>query len=183
MTHTAWHGDLVTLRDVEPEDWEAFYRLAQDTEAARAGWEIHFPRSREAQKAWAEELAKKKSEDDNHFFAITDPDGSVIGSVNSHGCDRRQGTFEYGITIAREAWGKGYASDAMCVLCRYFFDELGYHRVLAEVYAFNERSISLHEKFGMVQEGRLREACFTEGKRHDSLLYGMTAPEFRSRYG
>ncbi len=183
MTHTAWHGDLVTLRDVEPDDWESFHGFDQDTEAARLSWEIHFPRSKESARAWAEEKAKDKAEDDNHFFAILDPEGTVVGTINVHGCDARHGTFEYGIALGRQAWSKGYGTDAMRVAFRYYFDEIGYHRVLAEVYAFNERSIDLHEKFGFVLEGRLREAHYTGGKRHDVLLYGMTAPEFHSRYG
>lgn len=179
MTHTDWHGQLVTLRDVEPEDWEAFYAFDQDTELARLGYQVPFPGSRDAEKTWAQEKAKRKPDDDNHFLAIVDPEGRIVGSISSHSCDRRHGIFEYGIHIERQSWGRGYASDAMRVLFRYFFDELGYHRVWAEVYAFNERSIALHEKFGFAREGRLREHHYTRGKRHDVLLYGMTADEFR----
>ncbi len=183
MTHNAWQGELVTLRDIEPDDWEAFWENDQDSEAARFGWQIHFPRSREGTKAWAEEMSKKKSEDDNHFFAMVDQDGKVVGSMNSHGCDRRNGTFEYGISVNRDCWGKGYATDAMKVLFRYFFDELGYHKVGAVVYGYNDRSIAMHERFGFVREGMLREAKYTDGKRHDIIFFGMTAPEFRARHG
>ena len=182
MTYNAWRGELVTLRDVEPGDWEAFWENDQDSEAARFGWQIHFPRSREGAKAWAEEMSKKKSEDDNHFFAMVGPEGNVVGSMNAHGCDKRNGTFEYGISVNRDCWGKGYASDAMKVLFRYFFDELGYHRVGAVVYAYNDRSIAMHERFGFVREGLLREAKYTDGKRYDMLYFGMTAAEFRARH-
>lgn len=183
MSHSAWHGDLVTLRDVEPGDWEAFWQFDQDTEAMRFGWRIHFPRSKEGAKAWAEEMSKKKPENDNHFFVIEGPDGNVVGSINAHGCDPRNGSFEYGISVARDCWRKGYGSDAMKTLFRYFFDELGYHRVGAVVYAFNDRSIGMHDRFGFVREGVLREYIHTHGKRHDAVLFGMTAPEFRARYG
>jgi RimJ/RimL family protein N-acetyltransferase len=182
MIPSAWHGELVTLRDVEPDDWEAFYAFDQDTEASRFGWQIHFPRSKAAAKEWAEELAKKKPENDNHFFAMVGPEGKVVGSMNAHACDRRNGTFEYGISVDRECWGKGYAADAMKVLLRYYFDELGYAKVHAIVYAYNDRSIRMHEKFGMVREGQLREAKFTDGKRYDMFIFGMTADEFRARH-
>ena len=182
MSHNAWHGDLVTLRDVEPGDWEAFWGLDQDTEAMRFGWQIHFPRSKEAAKAWAEEMSKKKPENDNHFFAMVGPEGEVVGSINAHGCDRRNGSFEYGISVSRNCWGRGFGSDAMKVLFRYFFDELHYHRVGAVVYAFNERSIAMHQRFGFVREGVLREYIYTGGKRHDAVLFGMTAEEFRARH-
>ncbi len=181
MTHNAWHGKLITLRDVEPNDWEAFYGFDQDSDAQRHGWEVHFPRSREGSKQWAEEKAKKKSEDDNHFFAITDPNLVIVGSISAHGCDRRNGAFQYGISLGREFWQKGYGTDAMRVMFRYYFDELGYHRVWARVYAFNDRSIALHESFGFVREGALREAHYTGGRRHDVALFGMMAPEFRTK--
>jgi RimJ/RimL family protein N-acetyltransferase len=183
VTHNAWHGDIVTLRDVEPGDWEAFYSFDQDTEAARAGYQIHFPRSREGGRLWAEEKARTKPADDNHFFAITDSEGTIVGGISTHRCEPKHGTFKYGVSLGRSAWGKGYAADAMRVLFRYYFDELGYHVAWSEVYAFNERSIALHEKFGMVLEGRLREAHYTAGKRHDVLVYSLTAPEFRLRLG
>ena len=183
MTHTAWHGDLVTLRDVEPSDWEAYQSLEADTDAFRHGWQINWPRSAEALRAWAEEMSKKKPENDNHFWTIVDAEGCFVGTINTHQCDSRHGTFEYGISIDRPHWGKGYGQDAIRVVLRYFFDELGYAKVHAFVYAYNDRSISMHEKFGMVREGQLREAHYTGGKRHDVLIYGMTAPEFRSRYG
>ena len=63
------------------------------------------------------------------------------------------------------------------------FGERGYHKVYTWVYAFNDRSRKLHEKFGMTLEGTAREAHFAAGEFHDECLYGMTAAEFWARYG
>ena len=62
------------------------------------------------------------------------------------------------------------------------FEERGYNKVNAWVYAFNERSQRMHEKFGMVLEGRIREGHFSAGVFHDVLVFGMTASEFASRH-
>ncbi len=48
------------------------------------------------------------------------------------------------------------------------------------VYAFNERSIRLHEKMGFQKEGQIRRAVYTNGQYYDEILYGMTKEEFES---
>ncbi len=83
------------------------------------------------------------------------------GTINTHSCDPRHGTFGYGLAIAREHWRKGYASEAICLVLAYYFRELRYQKVTAHVYAFNEASIRLHEKLGFQLEGRLRRMIFT----------------------
>ena len=66
---------------------------------------------------------------------------------------------------------------------RYYFDELRYQKVVAEVYGFNETSISFHESFGFVLEGRLRRMLYTGGVYHDILMFGMTSEEFSAGPG
>ena len=77
---------------------------------------------------------------------------------------------------------QGYASEAITLLLRYFFQELRYQKVTAHVYSFNEPSIKLHEKLGFQQEGRLRRMVYTNGQFFDEVLFGMTAEEFATRY-
>ena len=55
-----------------------------------------------------------------------------------------------------------------------------YQKVNAEVYAFNEPSMRLHERMGFTLEGRLRRMIYTGGEYHDALFYGMTREEFES---
>jgi RimJ/RimL family protein N-acetyltransferase len=182
MTHTAWHGDLVTLRDVEPDDWEAFHGFDQDTEAARLSWEIHFPRSKEGAKAWAEEKAKGKAEDDNHFFAILDPEGTVVGTINVHGTDPATAPSS---TALRSIAGAGVrvTGPTPCVSLPLLLRR-------ARIPPGGRRGVRLQRALHLVARAvRFRarrlhpRGHYTGGKRHDIVIYGMTAPEFRSRYG
>ena len=68
----------------------------------------------------------------------------------------------------------------MAVLFRYYFDELRYEKENATLYAFNEPSQRLHEKLGVILEGRIRSNVYAAGERHDELWYGMTADESHS---
>ena len=182
MTVNLWEGEEVRLRGVRPDDWEHFLQWDADTEATRVGWMLHPPRGEESARKFATEASAAKPDDDNYRYVIESLKGVPVGTLNTHGCDRVNRRFEYGISLGREYWGEGYAEDALRIVCRFMFEERGYHKVNAWVYAFNDRSRRFHEKFGMVLEGQARETHFTAGAFHDELLFGMTAAEFAGRY-
>ncbi len=173
-----WEGVRVRLRAVEPADWERFFIWDQDSETARRAYFIPFPRSIEATRRWAEQSANEAPVNDSYRFAIETMERELVGTLNTHECERRQGTFSYGIAIGAEYWRHGYASEAITLVLRYYFRELGYQKVTVHVYDFNEPSIRLHERLGFQREGRLRRMIYTDGTYHDDLLYGMTAEEF-----
>jgi RimJ/RimL family protein N-acetyltransferase len=174
-----WQGDLVRLRAVEPEDWEALFEWDADTEIARLSFEIPFPASREATKKWAAEQAVRETKDDSFRWVIEGLDGEFLGMIETHFCKRRHGTFQFGIGVRREHWRKGYASEAIRLILAYYFRELRYQKVNAHVYSFNEASLQLHRKLGFREEGRLRRVVFADGCYHDEVIFGMTAEEFQ----
>ena len=141
-------GQKFRLRAILPEDWERFHDNDEDSDGARRCDVIHFPRSEEGTRLWTEQEAAAEPEGDNHRFAIETLDGELVGSMNTHSCDTRHGTFKYGVAIFREHWRKGYATEAAKLLLRYYFEELRYQKVTAHIYAFNESSIQLHERLG-----------------------------------
>lgn len=174
-----WHGNLVSLRGIEVEDWELMYEWSQDTDYDRLSYKMLFPSSKEYFKKKTAELAAKDVTESHVFrWMIEDNDGQVVGTINSHSIDRRNGTFGYGLGIRREHWRKGYATEAIWLVLRFFFHELGYQKANVGVYAFNEASLALHRKLGFQEEGRLRRMVYTEGKYHDEIYFGMTREEF-----
>jgi RimJ/RimL family protein N-acetyltransferase len=182
MPANIWEGKLVRLRAVELSDWETHYEWNKDTEAERAGYSIPFPTSREAVKRWAERAATNDQSTDEFHFQIETLAGELAGSINSHSCQPRHGTFAYGVMILEKHQRKGYASEGIILLLRYFFQERRYQKVNASVYSFNESSIRLHEDLGFQLEGRLRRMIYTRGQHYDELSYGMTVEEFAARH-
>ena len=173
-----WEGEVVRLRAVEPGDWEVFHRHEVDTEAARKAARVELPRSSEAARRWAETEGLPRPDTDDFRFAITNREGELVGTINTHHCDRINGTFEYGIGVFPGHARKGYARDAIRVVLRHYFNELPYQKVVAGVYAYNEASLALHRSLGMVEEGRLRSQHLSGGRHHDVYLFGMTRTEF-----
>ncbi len=182
-SESIWQGNRVRLRAIEPEDWQTFFDWNQDSEAARGMYYIPFPGSQESMKRWAEKLATAEPDDDKFFFVVETTEGEVLGSINAHSCEPHHGTFAYGIGIRREHQHKGYASEAILLLLRYFFLELRYQKATVEVYSFNDRSVKMHERLGFQLEGRLRRMIFTKGRHYDKLVFGMTVEEFIEQHG
>jgi RimJ/RimL family protein N-acetyltransferase len=174
-----WQGERVRLRAIEPEDWSAFSTWDEETDTARSAYFIPFPKSKEAARKWAIEEALKQPENDQFTLVIEDVEGQFVGTLNTHNCDPRNGTFRYGVAIRQEHRRKGYASEAIRLVLRYFFDELRYQKVNVNVYEFNQESVLLHERLGFRKEGRLRRMVYTDGKYSDSIILGLTVEEFR----
>lgn len=173
-----WEGKLVRLRPIQPSDWGKFHKDGSDSEIARMNDAIYGPRTEEGTRKWTEGESER-GWDGHHFrLAIENLEGGLVGSISTDKCDSRNGTFRYGVSIFREHWKKGFASDAIRIVVRYFFDELRYQKVNAHVYEFNEGSILLHRKLGFTEEGRLRSMVYTNGSYHDIVLFGMTKEEF-----
>ena len=183
MDNSAWTGRRVRLRAIEPEDWEAFWHNDDDTEAQRLAWQVPIPRSAQRAQQWARDQALIDWDTTEQLrLAIEALDGgALVGSIVATRLDRRHGTFQYGIAVFASERRKGYGSDAIMVLLRYFFEELRFQKVTAYVYDFNEASLIVHRGLGFVEEGRMRRAIFTEGTFHDEFVFGMTAEEFAAR--
>lgn len=127
---------------------------------------------------WNAAEALRRPPGDLFCWLIEDRAGSVVGSIATHGPDRRAGTFGYGISVAPTERRRRFAVDAIRLVLRYSFQELGYQKAHVHVYTFNVASAALHERLGFQQEERLRQMVFTHGRHHDVLVYGLTRDEF-----
>src|SRR6476659_2486452 len=124
-----WQGQRIRLRAIEPGDAETFNDWNLDSEMARALDFVWPPTSLQRAQAWTQRMATEEIKDDIMHCAIEDRDGNLVGSINSQSTNRRAGTFAYGVSVRTEYRGRGYASEAIILLLRYFFDELRYQKV------------------------------------------------------
>lgn len=81
---------------------------------------------------------------------------------------------EVGLFIGEEEhWSKGYGSQALRLVLRHAFNDLGLRRVFLTVLENNQRAIRSYEKCGFVVEGRLRQQAFKNGQFWDLLYMGI----------
>ncbi len=82
------------------------------------------------------------------------------------------------ISGEKDFWGRGHGREAIRVLLRYAFFELGLHRVELEAVAFNARAMRCYDAVGFKQVGVRREAFFRDGTFQDVILMDLLAQEF-----
>ena len=108
----------------------------------------------------------------HEWFTAICLDGQVIGSIS---LDKGKGPYvckaELGYVLAREMWGRGYATAAVGEAVRRGFDDLSVQRIEAFVDPDNLASQRVLEKNGFQLEGYLRECILHKGKIRDRLLY------------
>lgn len=122
----------------------------------------------------------------NALLVVTERDGapsSYGGLTNIDWVSRRgEVSFLASTQIATES--ETYATEIRCFLDwlkRFTFEELGFHRLFTETWAFRTDHIALLEAAGMCPEGRLREHVAKEGTPCDALLHGLLSREWRGQ--
>ena len=80
--------------------------------------------------------------------------------------------FELGWTLAREFWGRGYATEAARRALAYGFDELGREHVISLIRPANTASVRVAERLGERLEGRV------ELHGGEALVYGITREDW-----
>ena len=102
------------------------------------------------------------------FVAVVErSSGAVIGDAGLHPLAGRGPDIELGYTLARAAWGRGYATEMGAALVEHAFSVLGMPRVMAQVEPENVASRHVLEKLGMTERG----VRLTYGRPH--LLYAV----------
>jgi [ribosomal protein S5]-alanine N-acetyltransferase len=104
------------------------------------------------------------------FLAVTErAGGALIGDAGLHPLGGIGPDVELGYTLARSAWGKGYATEVGRALVEYAFEVLRVPRVVAQVEPGNTASRHVLAKLGMSE----RETRTAYGRPH--LLYSIEA--------
>jgi RimJ/RimL family protein N-acetyltransferase len=171
-------GRLVRLRAREREDVDRAYRWINDYEVSRF-LILRYPQSRLQEQAWLDNTPVAG------FFglplAIETLEGVHIGNIDLRDVQPENRTAEIGIMIGEKRyWSQGYGSDAVRTLTRFAFRVMNLQRVHLRTYEYNERGQAAFRKAGFVEEGRLRQHIYMEGRYWDVVLMGCLREEFEA---
>lgn len=99
-------------------------------------------------------------------------DGNTVGALDLFELDVLNGRAGIGILIyPAEARGKGYAADAVAVVCRYARETLRLHQLWCNVGATNEASLALFRGAGFIEIGVKRDWVWTPDGYTDEILF------------
>jgi len=106
--------------------------------------------------------------------------GRLIGDVVLfwHSLDDRSG--EIGYILHPDHHGHGYATEACRALLGLAFEQVGLHRVTAEVDVRNPRSAAVARRLGMREEGVREAASWTKGEWVSYTVFALLEDEWKT---
>ena len=168
----------LTLRPLTDSDVDALFAIFSDPEVT-AYWSS-LPL---ADRAAAEELlASIRSAQDLMQWGITRTgENLVIGTCTLFAINLPHKRAEVGYALGRAWWNQGIAREAVSGLLHHAFDDLGLHRIEADVDPRNAASLRLLERLGFQREGYARERWHVGGNIYDGVLFGLLRRELAPR--
>ena len=101
-----------------------------------------------------------------------------VGTVAYEVVNRRSRiAYLSALAVDPEHRGRGLGAKIGRLAVGYLVNEVGYHRVQCEIYAFNERALRVAEQAGFTREGARRRAYWRRGGWVDGILFGLLADE------
>jgi RimJ/RimL family protein N-acetyltransferase len=124
--------------------------------------------------AWAEEA------EDGVYFTLTKlPDERPLGIASYQRITPEVGVVEIGhIWFGVQLQRTTAATEAIYLLARHAFDDLGYRRLEWKCDALNAASRRAAERFGFRFEGVFRNHMVVKGRNRDTAWYGITDDEW-----
>ena len=162
--------DKIRLRAVERDDLDTLYLLENDMSEAGSAV-TNQPVSRMMLWNYIENYSADIAEDRQLRLMIEDAEGNADGAVDISDYDPFNRRGFVGISILPSCRRRGYAADALALLCDYAANTLGMHQLAAIVDVDNEPSRSLFVSAGFKSCGRLR-SWLRRGKTYsDAQIY------------
>jgi RimJ/RimL family protein N-acetyltransferase len=136
--------------------------------------------SREAFDAW---LVGNAQSADPLFFSVIDlSSGRAVGLLSYLRITPKDGCIEIGHIAFGQAMQRTPGStEAVWLLARHVFDDLGYRRLEWKCNALNARSMRAAERLGFVYEGLFRQHMVSKGHNRDTAWFAIIDGEWPAR--
>jgi N-acetyltransferase len=158
-------GELLDLRPLRGEDFQALYAVASDPLI----WEQH-PMSDRYKEEVFRDFFREAMESGGALIATDTKNGCVIGSSRFHGYDQARSEVEIGWTfLARAYWGGTYNREMKRLMLGHAFKFV--KSAVFLVGARNHRSQKAMEKIGGIRIG-----VRTDATGRESVVFQITAP-------
>jgi RimJ/RimL family protein N-acetyltransferase len=177
------HGSYVTLEPLEAsKHGDAFWNAVKGSQNDDL-WLYMAYGPFESRDAFDAHLRKAEASQDPLFFAIVDrSSGLCTGHATLMRIDARNRVIEVGGSVfAPPLQRTRGATEAMYLLARYVFENLGYRRYEWKCNALNEPSRQAALRLGFSFEGIFRQHMIVKGKNRDTAWFSMLDSEWPAR--
>ena len=181
-------GRRVLLRPLVPSDFAAWREVRVRNDAWLTKWEPSRPpgspdvvHDRHAFAARCNARERERHLGSGFGFGVF-VDGAFAGEMNLSSVQR--GPFQncyVGYWIDEALAGNGYTPEALVVVMRFAFEDLGLHRVQIAIIPRNSASRRVVDKLGIREEGIAVRYLEINGAWEDHVRYAVTAEEWEQR--
>lgn len=112
------------------------------------------------------------------WVIIHKENGEIIGQFRLHKMNLWHKKTEMGAVIRKDYQNKGVMTEIMVTILPFVFETMKLNRLVGDIFAENEGSRKLLEKFGFRREGVLRQTDFDGEVYHDTVVYSMLREEY-----
>src|SRR5947207_1029422 len=177
---TAMTGRLCTIEPLDPERHagQLFAAYAEDREGRMWTYLPWGPfAALDDYRRWADEAARR---DDPFFHAIIDnASGQAVGAAAFLRMEPQQGVIEVGgIAYSPRLQRRPAGTEAMYLMMRRVFDELGYRRYEWKCNSLNAPSRAAAQRLGFRYEGLFRQAMVAKGRNRDTAWFSVIDREW-----
>lgn len=178
---TLLQGSSVRLLPLDPErDVQALYLAEHAADADPHQWDYLAVGPFQNQhdfKAWLKTCA---STSDPLFFSVIDQQSGLASGVLSYlAITPEHGSIEIGhVWFSARLQRTRQATEAIYLLARHAFDDLGYRRLEWKCNALNLRSRQAALRFGFTAEGVFRQHRVFKGKNRDTAWFSLLDNEW-----
>jgi len=164
-------GEKFILRLFKKSDAKALAKNGNNKEVYNNTLRIPHPYTLKDAREWIEKnIREDKNKERKMINFVIDIDGELVGSIGFSGIEKEH-KAELGYWLGEDYWGKGIITEAIKIVEKYGFRELGLKRIQAQVFAFNKGSARVLEKNNYKLEGILRKDVKKDGKYIDAYVY------------
>lgn len=107
--------------------------------------------------------------------------GEPIGTISVVELDERTEKVHIGYCIGSKWWHSGYTSEAFSAIIPFFFETVKVNRIESQHDPENPHSGNVMKKCGLLYEGTLRKADWSNRGIVDACMYGMLASDYFTR--
>jgi|SRR5690554_710049 len=167
-------GENIFLRALEPTDLEFLYQVEND----QTLWEVSntsTPYSRYILEQYLENSYRDIYDVKQLRLVICKIDSiAPLGLIDLYDFDPKNSRVGLGIVIYSETdKRKGFASEALGLICDYAFKTLQVYQVFAGITEDNKASIQLFEKAGFNRNGFKKDWVYSQENYKDEYIYQL----------
>lgn len=169
----------ISLKLIELNDAERIFELTDKSRNYLSEWLpwLDFTKKVEDSKEFIQNSLKSYAENKSINTVILFK-GEIVGVAGFNNINWSNKTAYIGYWLSEEYQGKGIMTKVAKALIDYAFSHLNLNKVEIRAALENEKSRSIPERLGFVNEGSIRQAEWLYDHFVDHIVYGLLADEW-----